>query len=71
MRLRIVSDGHATGTKLYDADSGHEIDGARVQSITWRVSGSEYRASATLEIRDVEADVVAEQVKQMPAEANV
>lgn len=65
MRLRIVSDGTSFGTKLYDADTGEEL-AFGVRAVTWTVSGNTRMATATLEVRNVEVDVIAEDV-ELPA----
>lgn len=54
MRLRIVSDGRPSGTRLYDADTGEEVD-LMVRAVSWSVSALE-PASATLELIDVEIE---------------
>lgn len=55
VKLRIVSDGTAPGTRVEDED-GRTLHG--VQSVEWKVEVGEGMATATLVVHRVPVDVV-------------
>jgi hypothetical protein len=56
MRLRIVSDGSADGTRVVDED-GRTLEG--VAAVTWQVN-QDRTVTATLVLREVAVDIAAE-----------
>lgn len=57
-KLRIVSDGTALGTKVFDSD-GREVVGC-LTKIEWSIDGDRRVGTATLTYECVEVDVIGE-----------
>lgn len=58
MKLKIISDGTATGTKLIDEASGEAI--GLVQSIKWEMQASQVVSMATVTVLKVPFEAIAE-----------
>jgi 23S rRNA maturation-related 3'-5' exoribonuclease YhaM len=57
-QVRIVSDGTALGTKVYDA-TGHEIKGC-ITKIVWAINGDRRVGRARITFDLVEIDLIGE-----------
>jgi hypothetical protein len=61
MRIKIVSSGTLTGTRLYDAETGEDLtEVLPCTSITWRVDGGDPLAKGNLTVILTKVEVVAE-----------
>jgi hypothetical protein len=58
-RVRIVSDGTAGGTKIFD-QNGIELK-AMITQISWEINATDNIAEATIKLFEVELDVIGDQ----------
>ena len=56
MRVRIVSDGTAQGTKVVNADTGEEVE--KVLFVSWGLVVEDGTSTAMCELRNVPCDIV-------------
>ena len=56
MKLKIISDGTNTGTKLIDEDTGETISG--ISSLTWEASANEALTKITVELFNIPVEIV-------------
>lgn len=67
LKLKIVSDGTSFGTRVVNAETGEELQ--YVKSIRWEVCSQSQRASAVVELANVELDVASHAQISRPAPA--
>lgn len=61
MKIKILSDGTARGTKVINQETGEEIDPRQLVSIEWYCNSTDKRlAEAKIEFRQVPVEIVAE-----------
>jgi len=58
IKLKIVSDGTAYGTNIYDVESGRKLEG--VIRVNWRIDLKTLTAIADISIIDVPVELVSE-----------
>lgn len=58
MRIKIISDGTAVGTRVVDRDTGEQL--RNVIGIRWRIADYDDRAIAQIEFSNVEVELEAE-----------
>lgn len=58
MKLKIISDGTAWGTKVVDVETGEELK--YVKSADWHISADDKLAEANLTILHVPVEIIAE-----------
>lgn len=58
MRLKIISDGTAHGTKIVDEKTGEAIENALM--VSWSISTEEAQSVVMLELQGVSCDIVTE-----------
>lgn len=58
MKLKIISDGTASGSRVVDADTGEEVED--VSSVTWHLDGKGYIARAEIGVEMLAAEITFE-----------
>lgn len=58
MRIKIISSGKGFETKVVNAETGESID--FVRSVRWQFTSPGHLAIATIEVLNVEAEIVGE-----------
>lgn len=55
MKLKIISDGTPTGTKLIDEETGEAIH--LIQKLTWEANANEFSTKITIELLNVPVEI--------------
>lgn len=61
MKIKIISDGTNSGTKIINKETGEMI--GMVQNVTWSISSKDIYAKATIEILNPEIELECDDVK--------
>jgi hypothetical protein len=56
MKIKVISDGTITGTKVFDADTGELMPG--VQAVTWHLDTDSVSADVVIKMVQVPVEIV-------------
>jgi len=67
MKIKIISNGTAFGTKVVNAETGENVE--NISEIVWRCSVANKIAEADLRFNEVETDVIGETESEVKKDA--